>query len=59
MILTADNPPPPVGYNHDHRFKVFKELALWADSFYKSKCLHVCLFVGLSVSLFVTLSASV
>ena len=31
---------------------IFKALALWADTFYKSKCPYVCLFVCLSVCVF-------
>ena len=31
---------------------IFKASALWADSFYKSKCPYVCLFVCLSVCVF-------
>ena len=32
-------------------FAVFKASALWADTFYKSKCSYVCVFVCLSVCL--------
>ena len=36
--------------NFRNNYVIFKESALWADSFYKSKCPYVCLSVTLSHS---------
>ena len=50
---TLPNAIPPIG-NLDQFSKIvviFKALALYADAFYKSKCLSVCPFVRVSVCL--------
>ena len=46
---------PPLGGEGggDNLSIVFEAVALWANAFYKSKCLSVCLFVSLFVCLFV------
>ena len=44
--------------NPNHISQTFKESALWADSFYKSKCPYVCLCVSLSAILSHSISRS-
>ena len=40
---------PNIALDLSWNILLFKESALWADSFYKSKCPYVCLFVCLFV----------